>query len=234
MRSCQSAIGHVRDDDIVAQLSPTTLAVVFAAADGADKVRAVATRLLGELTQPCMTSFGRVRVSGNRGISLWPRDGQHAALLRWDHPHYGSSSPVEFIPLLERTGLIVEIGQWVLEKAARRLARWRNLGHEHLRLSVNVSSLQFRRCDLLALVRKAMGEQGEKLHDGRLDLELTESLFLGEHDEDQQVLGELTRAGVPLAIDDFGTGYSSFSYLINKPLDVLKIDCSFVSLLDTA
>ena len=78
-----------------------------------------------------------------------------------------------------------------------------------------------------------MHEQGESLSDGRLELELTESLFLGEHDEDQQVLSELARCGVPLAIDDFGTGYSSFSYLINKPLDVLKIDRSFVSLLDT-
>ncbi len=150
------------------------------------------------------------------------------ALLRWQHPQHGNVSPARFVPLLESTGLIVELGTWVIEEAARALARWRARGLAHLDVSVNVSALQFQHGDMVAVVRDALAAAGEPFDGGRLELELTESLLMGEGDAGPPALAALREAGVPLAIDDFGTGYSSLGYLVNMPLDVLKVDRSFI------
>ncbi|MCB1741051.1 MAG: EAL domain-containing protein, partial [Gammaproteobacteria bacterium] len=108
------------------------------------------------------------------------------------------------------------------------LARWRRLGHADLAVSVNVSAIQFRLDDISAVVSAALGEVGESQSPDRLELELTETLMIGDRDEDLEVLVRLSRNGIPLAMDDFGTGYSSLSYLVKMPFQVVKIDRQFI------
>jgi diguanylate cyclase (GGDEF)-like protein/PAS domain S-box-containing protein len=148
------------------------------------------------------------------------------ALLRWRHPTRGLVPPLEFIPLAEETGRIVEIGRWVLAAACTQVAKWRSMlpGAEHLQLSVNVSIRQVRRPGLLDDVRAALAVSG--LPPEALTLEITESVLVRE--EMTSILEEVTTLGVQLALDDFGTGYSSLSLLQNLPVDSLKIDRSFI------
>jgi diguanylate cyclase (GGDEF)-like protein len=146
------------------------------------------------------------------------------ALLRWNNGQ-DSISPVQFIPIAEETGLIVPIGEWVLNKACAQLARWQADGWSHLRMSVNLSVRQFRHQDMVSLVAKALTAAG--LNPEYLEFEITESILL----EEQSVINtlyELDTMGVGISIDDFGTGYSSLSYLKRLPIDTLKIDRSFV------
>jgi diguanylate cyclase (GGDEF)-like protein len=146
------------------------------------------------------------------------------ALLRWNNGQ-NSISPVQFIPIAEETGLIVPIGEWVLNKACAQLARWQADGWPHLRMSVNLSVRQFRHQDMVTIVAKALTAAG--LNPEYLELEITESILL----EEQSVINtlhELDTMGVEISIDDFGTGYSSLSYLKRLPIDTLKIDRSFV------
>ncbi len=145
------------------------------------------------------------------------------ALLRWNHPTKGSVSPAEFIPLAEETGLIVQIGDWVLETACRQATEW----PEDVSVAVNVSAVQFR-CDSLPLkVAAALARSG--LVPGRLELEITESVFLHESEHNMRILHALKGLGVGIALDDFGTGFSSLSYLRLFPFDKLKLDRCFVS-----
>jgi diguanylate cyclase (GGDEF)-like protein len=149
------------------------------------------------------------------------------ALLRWRHPERGLVSPLEFIPLAEETGLIVPIGTWVLQEATRQAAEWQNrspLGR--LRMSVNVSVRQFQHPDLVRDVADALHRSG--LDPALLTLEITESLFAEEIEETTRKIELLKTLGVRLALDDFGTGYSSLSYLRRFPIDILKIDKSFI------
>jgi EAL domain-containing protein (putative c-di-GMP-specific phosphodiesterase class I) len=148
------------------------------------------------------------------------------ALLRWRHPTRGIVPPLEFIPLAEETGRIVEIGRWVLTASCAQVARWRATlpGAEDLQLSVNVSIRQVRRPGLLEDVRAALASSGLPPH--ALTLEITESVLARE--EMTSILEEVTALGVQLALDDFGTGYSSLSLLQNLPVDTLKIDRSFI------
>ena len=150
------------------------------------------------------------------------------ALVRWEHPRRGLISPVDFIPLAEESGEIVSIGQWVLEQACRQAQRWQEdlFGDEPLLMSVNLSAPEFQEPDLLLRVSRAL--QGSGLATERLRIELTESILMDDSPVGRQVLDDLKRLGVQLAIDDFGTGYSSLSYLKRMPVDVLKIDRSFV------
>lgn len=146
------------------------------------------------------------------------------ALLRWNNGQ-DLISPIQFIPIAEETGLIVPIGEWVLNKACAQLARWQADGWPHLRMSVNLSVRQFRHQDMVGNVAKALAAAGLKSE--YLELEITESILL----EEQSVINtlyELDRMGVEISIDDFGTGYSSLSYLKRLPIDTLKIDRSFV------
>jgi len=147
------------------------------------------------------------------------------ALLRWQHPERGLIPPLEFIPLAEENGLIVPIGYWVLEEACRSAARWpRSAGPLHV--SVNLSARQLQEQDLVDRVRDAL--RAARLDPSRLVLEITETLIMLETRTIMPRLRALKTLGLRLAIDDFGTGYSSLSYLQNLPVDILKIDQSFI------
>jgi diguanylate cyclase (GGDEF)-like protein/PAS domain S-box-containing protein len=148
------------------------------------------------------------------------------ALLRWNHEERGTISPAEFIPLAEETGLIQEVGKWVLIRACRQLKTWLDNKMGDFYVSVNVSACQFQHPAFLSDVKEALGISG--LPPEYLCLELTETIMLHDASYSVQVMEELSVLGVRLAIDDFGTGYSSLSYLKHLPLDILKIDRSFV------
>ena len=150
------------------------------------------------------------------------------ALVRWRHPVRGIVSPATFIPLAEATGLIAPIGEWVLHQACREARRWQGAGSggEPISISVNVSARQLQSHDVSSLVHHALIEAG--LHPSQLVLEMTESILIEQTDEILATLHELRQLGVRLAIDDFGIGYSSLGYLHRFPVDVLKIDRSFV------
>ena len=151
------------------------------------------------------------------------------ALLRWAHPRRGLVPPDAFIPLAEETGLIVPIGQWVLEEACRQARAWRRQfpGQAPLVMSVNVSARQLQQPDLVAMVSRTLRDTG--LHPGNLKLEITESVAMQDAESTIGTLRGLADLGVQLAIDDFGTGYSSLAYLNRFPIDVIKIDRSFVT-----
>jgi len=149
------------------------------------------------------------------------------ALVRWRHPELGIVSPDKFIPIAEETGLIVEIGQWVLRNACAQVRAWMELGLPPLSVAVNVSSVQFKQRKVWHAVRGALAHSS--LPPERLTLELTESMLMENATDSVDMLNELKEMGLKLALDDFGTGYSSFAYLSRFPLDELKIDRSFVS-----
>jgi EAL domain-containing protein (putative c-di-GMP-specific phosphodiesterase class I) len=148
------------------------------------------------------------------------------ALMRWQHPVLGSVSPTRFIPIAEDSGLIVPMGEGALREACRQAAAWRRAGRPELRVSVNVSALQFNRPDWVDTVRSALEEA--QLAPEALELEITESLLLDDVRESSDSLFKLRELGVGVAIDDFGTGYSSLSYLHKLPINKLKVDQSFV------
>ncbi|HYF90857.1 MAG TPA: EAL domain-containing protein [Symbiobacteriaceae bacterium] len=147
------------------------------------------------------------------------------ALIRWEAPDRGIIGPAQFIPLAEETGLILPIGQWVLEEACRQGRRWQEQ-YPHLYVSVNLSARQFREPFLAEQV--ALILQETDMQPARLQLEITESILMQESATTQETLRQLKALGIQLALDDFGTGYSSLSYLKRFPIDVLKIDRSFV------
>ena len=148
------------------------------------------------------------------------------ALIRWRHPSMGTVRPDRFIALAEETGLIVPIGVWVLQTACRQNRRWQRDGLGPLRIAVNLSARQFAEPDLLATVERVLLETG--LPPASLEIELTESMMMADVEAAIHTMECLKRMGVKLSIDDFGTGYSSLQYLKRLPVDVLKIDRSFV------
>ena len=148
------------------------------------------------------------------------------ALLRWNHPVHGTISPVEFVPLLEETGLIVDVGTWVLRTACLQNAAWQKDGLPPIRVSVNVSAHQFYRGNLVACVKDALRES--QMDPKWLDLELTETLTLDDSETTLNIMRELKSLGIALSLDDFGTGWSSLSCLRRFPLDRIKIDRSFM------
>lgn len=153
------------------------------------------------------------------------------ALLRWRHPELGLVSPAHFLPVAEQTGLIVPIGDWILREACRQNAEWNRAGHRALRISVNVASQQFLEPGFAESVQHAL--EASSLPPVALELEITESSLLKDVDVTINTLRGLKELGVRLAIDDFGTGYSALAYLKRLPIDVLKIDQSFVRSLTT-
>jgi EAL domain-containing protein (putative c-di-GMP-specific phosphodiesterase class I) len=148
------------------------------------------------------------------------------ALLRWKHPERGMISPALFIPLAEETGYIIPIGEWVLRTACEQCRRWQKTGFPSLYVAVNLSSRQFHQQDLTASIHRVLQETG--LDPTRLGLEITEGLIMQQAETSVNTLRELKAMGIRISIDDFGTGYSSLSYLKRFPIDVLKIDQSFV------
>jgi EAL domain-containing protein (putative c-di-GMP-specific phosphodiesterase class I) len=151
------------------------------------------------------------------------------ALLRWEHPRRGLVSPDAFIPIAEETGLIVPLGQWVLEQACLQARQWQALypNQAPLVMSVNLSARQFQHPGLVADIQRAVRDS--RLDPALLKLEITESVLMQDVDATVATLHALKALGIQLAIDDFGTGYSSLSYLKRFPIDTLKIDRSFVS-----
>ena len=148
------------------------------------------------------------------------------ALIRWNDPASGLVSPKEFIPILEETGLILEVGRWALEQAVTDYEAWHAACLQPPRVAVNVSAVQLRRKDFLTTLEQALSlRQGER---NFLDIELTESMLMEDIETNVRRLGAAREMGVKIAIDDFGTGYSSLSYLKRFPIDLLKIDASFV------
>jgi diguanylate cyclase (GGDEF)-like protein len=150
------------------------------------------------------------------------------ALIRWNHPEKGFISPANFIPLAEETGLIVEIGEWVLREACQQMERWQKIfpSDPPLFVSVNLSSKQFIQSDLIERVAQIIKET--KINPEGLKLEITESAVMDDVDSATEMLKKLRALGIKLSIDDFGTGYSSLSYLHRFPIDTLKVDRSFV------
>jgi diguanylate cyclase (GGDEF)-like protein len=171
--------------------------------------RALALRELALVYQPQLNLASK-RITG------------FEALLRWHNPKRGLVSPADFIPLAEKIGLIVPIGEWVIRAACSEAARWPRL----LSVAVNVSAVQFGSPNLVSAVRSALAESG--LDPRRLELEITESVLLGDHRAALEILLQVRELGVRVSMDDFGTGYSSLSYLRSFPFDKIKIDQSFV------
>jgi diguanylate cyclase (GGDEF)-like protein/PAS domain S-box-containing protein len=149
------------------------------------------------------------------------------ALLRWRHPERGPVPPVEFIPVLEETGLIVAVGEWVLRRACKDLKAWMAAGLEPMPVAVNLSARQFRQQDLDAQIRAIVRDAG--VAPELIELEITESQLMHDPDHAARVIRSLADSGFRVAIDDFGTGYSSLSYLTRFPVAALKIDRSFVA-----
>lgn len=144
------------------------------------------------------------------------------ALLDWQHPDRGRIRPDLFIPIAEETSIINDLGEWALRRACQQACEWPG----DIRVAVNVSAIQFSTSDVPAIVERALAISG--LEPSRLEIELTETVFLGDHQAVLDIFHQLKKMGVRLALDDFGTGYSSLSYLRNAPFDKIKIDRSFV------
>jgi EAL domain-containing protein (putative c-di-GMP-specific phosphodiesterase class I) len=157
-------------------------------------------------------------LDGERLVSL-------EALVRWQHPQLGLIGPDQFIPSAEMSGLIVGLGDWVLETGCRQIREWQAIV-PGLRLAVNLSARQFHQAALSEKIRDLLARTG--LRPDHLEIEITESVAMSDAAISIQILEDLGRAGVRLAVDDFGTGYSSLGYLRRFPLDSLKIDKSFV------
>jgi diguanylate cyclase (GGDEF)-like protein len=178
-----------------------------------DLRQAIADRALEVYYQPCV-SLEDNKITGCE------------ALLRWRHPQRGMISPAEFIPIAEDTGLINQLGEWVLTTACAEAATW----PDHIRLAVNVSPVQFRSATLALKVVAALAQSG--LAANRLELEITEAVLIRDDETALAILHQLRDLGVRIALDDFGTGYSSLSYLQRFPFDKIKIDRCFVKALD--
>jgi EAL domain-containing protein (putative c-di-GMP-specific phosphodiesterase class I) len=148
------------------------------------------------------------------------------ALVRWEHPRRGLVAPSEFVPLAEETGLILSLGQWVLEEACQQARAWEDDHESEIAVHVNLSAVELRDRNLTERVRATLDRTG--LDPRRLVFEITETLLLDDADTVRNTLAELRDIGVRFALDDFGTGYSSLSYLHTLPLDMLKVAKSFV------
>ncbi len=149
------------------------------------------------------------------------------ALVRWNHPEQGIIPPDEFIPIAEETGLIIQLGRQVIEKACAQFKQWQNAGIPVNNISINVSARQFREQDLVSLLQQVLDQH--QLDATHIELELTESTLLKNEDRAEVKLNQLHDMGIKISIDDFGTGYASLAYLKRLPIDILKIDRSFTN-----
>lgn len=159
-------------------------------------------------------------------LSDWTMHGMEA-LIRWKHPEKGIISPNDFIPILEDTGLIIKVGEWVLRESCRITKQFQDEGLPHLSVAVNISALQFRQPKFIDTVNAILKET--KLEPQYLELEITESCLIDDAEENIKIMHALKDKGIRLTIDDFGTGYSSLNYLCKLPVDTLKIDRGFIS-----
>jgi diguanylate cyclase (GGDEF)-like protein len=173
------------------------------------------------LKQEQFCLYYQPKFDANSGLPLGAE-----ALLRWHHPQLGLLLPDTFIGLAEKTGLIIPIGEWVLNEACRQMRVWHDQGYTHWRIAVNLSALQFCHNDLVTSIAKALALH--RLPANSLTLEITETTAMSDADVSMTVLQQLSEMGVDLSIDDFGTGYSSLMYLKRLPANELKIDRGFV------
>ena len=219
-------------DDIMQQAD---LALYQAKAAGGNVARFFAPALQAAVNARAAMEDDLRRAIGTSQFQLFYQPQVHLdriagaeALLRWRHPRRGPLSPDEFIPLAEKTGLIVPLGAWIVETAFAQAACWaKQEGMGHLTVSVNISARQFRQPDFVGQVLSALHRTGAD--PGKIRLELTESMLVDSVEDVKAKMVSLKAHGLKLSIDDFGTGYSSLSYLSHLPLDQLKIDRSFVS-----
>ncbi len=149
------------------------------------------------------------------------------ALIRWKHPELGMVSPLDFIPIAEKTGFIIPLGEWVLYTACQQISEWERMGLPSLSVSVNMSMIQFQQKQIVHTIERIISDAG--IRPAQIELEITESIFMENPAHTLKILHELQQLGVKLSLDDFGTGYSSLSYLQNIPLHTLKLDKSFIS-----
>ena len=237
--SCGASIGIAlfgeQHEDTVEPLKRAELAMYEAKAHGRNTLRFFDPRMQASVNSRIAMEAGlREAIEKNHFLLHYQaqvtEQGQITgveALLRWSDPKRGMVSPAEFIPLAEETGLILPIGNWVLETACRQLALWaKEPAMAHLTVAVNVSAKQFHQRDFVDQVLSALGRTGAK--PDRLKLEMTESLLLAHVEDVIAKMNALKGGGVTFSLDDFGTGYSSLSYLKRLPLDQLKIDQGFV------
>ena len=152
------------------------------------------------------------------------------ALVRWSHPQHGLVSPSEFIPIAEETGLIIQLGQWIMREACKTVATWNQQLEQKIQLSLNITPPELEQRGLSQRIFQTLAETG--LEPKYLDLEVTETFVMKRFDEVSRCLDELRKQGIKVSVDDFGTGYSCMSYLHRLPVDCLKIDRSFIELLD--
>ncbi|MDP3465182.1 MAG: EAL domain-containing protein [Sulfuricurvum sp.] len=148
------------------------------------------------------------------------------ALIRWNHPSFGFVSPSQFIPLAEETGMIAQIGEWVLRQVCRDLKEWKERGIGDIKVSVNLSAIQFRDPNLVKILDTVISQEGVSVDS--LEMEITESMLMHDVQGSIEMMKQLKKMGLSLSIDDFGTGYSSLKYLKEFPVDILKIDKSFI------
>jgi diguanylate cyclase (GGDEF)-like protein len=219
LRQAEAALTHAKArggdtfahvDDAITQRGVDRLAIE------ADLRRALDLRQLEVFWQPQVDA--RRRVIGAE------------ALLRWNHPTRGIVPPTDFIPIAENTGMIVEIGRWVIDQTTRQVRAWHDAGL-NLRGAVNVSPVQLARDDFAEVLKRIVREAG--IESSSLELEVTEGVFVRDTSRAAELLGDLRDFGVKIAIDDFGTGYSSLAYLHCLPIDTLKIDRSFIAQIGT-
>lgn len=156
------------------------------------------------------------------------------ALIRWQHPTNGLLYPDSFIPILEETGMIIEVGEWVIKAACEQLMSWQNEGADSIQMAVNTSAIQFNKPDFVERVDILTKESGIDIRNGCLEIEMTESLIM---DDVEKVIGTMTalrQLGIEMSIDDFGTGYSSFAYIRSFPIQTIKIDRYFIKDLENS
>ncbi|MCA0756752.1 EAL domain-containing protein [Paenibacillus sp. N4] len=149
------------------------------------------------------------------------------ALIRWKHPELGMVSPLDFIPIAEKTGFIIPLGEWVLFSACQQIREWERMGLPRLTVSVNMSMIQFQQKQIVHTIERIIADAG--IRPEQIELEITESIFMDNQEHTLRILHELQQLGVKLSLDDFGTGYSSLSYLQNIPIHTLKLDKTFIN-----
>jgi EAL domain-containing protein (putative c-di-GMP-specific phosphodiesterase class I)/FixJ family two-component response regulator len=189
--------------------------------DANEKLAQLKTSLYSALKREEFLVYYQPQISMNTGKIVGAE-----ALVRWQHHEKGLISPTEFIPVAEKTGFIIPLGEWILETACQQVQAWKNDGFPGLRVAVNLSPRQFHQPDLSSRVAQILEKVG--LAPSSLELELTESLMVEDVKSAIATLTQLKNLGISISIDDFGTGYSSLSYLTQYPFDALKIDRSFV------